>query len=250
MGVVTDDACRPGRGTPIGDPANDVFVSATSIWGDLRQARAGPRRPQRREGVCLGAEALRISTTPGARRWTSPGRRRRGRGAPSLHRDPFPDRLPLAQALTIPFRLLTHDPRVANYEHVRHLASGMFWYPPRRNGGTARGSPPALPARTNRAWNAGKAEQHCARWWQPGPRAGARHYFQRRAAVEQREDAVSGIVTQTQADEHQYGRAEFAHRHALALSPRLERGKQSGRMMKGVHRHLLPGSPPTPAKEV
>jgi PIN domain nuclease of toxin-antitoxin system len=33
---------------------------------------------------------------------------------PILHADPF-DRLLIAQALTVPFRLMTHDPKVATY---------------------------------------------------------------------------------------------------------------------------------------
>ena len=112
--AVTDDPRLALRARKlISDPANDVFVSAASIWEIAIKhalARGGPN-----DMPVSGVEAMRhfqdsgyemvdISAPDAAAVET----------LPPLHADPF-DRLLIAQALTVPFRLLTRDPRVASY---------------------------------------------------------------------------------------------------------------------------------------
>jgi PIN domain nuclease of toxin-antitoxin system len=112
--AVTDDArLSPRARDLIGNPENDVFVSTASVWEIAIKhalARGGPN-----DMPVSGAEALRYFQAAG---YEMVGIAAANAAAvetlPTLHADPF-DRLLIAQALTVPFRLLTHDPRVAGY---------------------------------------------------------------------------------------------------------------------------------------
>ena len=112
--AVVDDARLPTRARAlITDTENEIFVSAGSIWEIAIKhtlARGGPN-----DMPLSGADALRyfhgsgyelvdISADDAAAVET----------LPLLHADPF-DRLLLAQAQTRPFRLMTHDARLARY---------------------------------------------------------------------------------------------------------------------------------------
>ncbi len=112
--AVTDDPrLSPKARELIGDPSNDVCVSAASVWEIAIKhalARGGPN-----DMPISGAEAMQYLLEAG---YTlveiSPADGPAVETSPTLHADPF-DRLLIAQALTEPFRLLTHDPRVAAY---------------------------------------------------------------------------------------------------------------------------------------
>ena len=97
----------------IADPANDVFVSAASLWEiaiKFALARGAPNDMPISAQTALdhfraaGYQMLDISPTHVVA----------VEGLPMLHADPF-DRILVAQALTVPLRLLTHDLRVARY---------------------------------------------------------------------------------------------------------------------------------------
>jgi PIN domain nuclease of toxin-antitoxin system len=97
----------------IDDPDNQIVVSTASIWEIAIKhalARGGPNDMpiSGREALGYfrdaGFEVLDISAAHTVAVETL---------AP-LHADPF-DRMLVAQAMTVPLRLLTHDPRVAAY---------------------------------------------------------------------------------------------------------------------------------------
>ena len=111
--VVDDERLPPRARELIGDAANDVFVSAATVWEIAIKhtlARSGPNDMPLSGAEALGYfqqsgyELVAISPTDAAAVET----------LPMLHADPF-DRLLIAQAVTVPFRLLTHDARVARY---------------------------------------------------------------------------------------------------------------------------------------
>jgi PIN domain nuclease of toxin-antitoxin system len=112
--AITDDARLPPRARElIGDPGNDIFVSAATIWEIAIKhalARGGPH-----DMPVSGAQALRYFQAAG---YQMVGIAAEEAAAvetlPTLHADPL-DRVLVAQALTEPFRLLTHDARVAGY---------------------------------------------------------------------------------------------------------------------------------------
>jgi PIN domain nuclease of toxin-antitoxin system len=112
--AVTDDRrLSPKARELIGDPANNVCVSAASVWEIAIKhalARGGPN-----DMPVSGAEALQYFREAGyALIEIFPADAAAVETLPTLHADPF-DRLLIAQALTVPFRLMTHDPRVAAY---------------------------------------------------------------------------------------------------------------------------------------
>ena len=112
--AVTDDPrLSPKARNMIVDPANDVCVSAASVWEIAIKhtlARGGPN-----DMPISGAEALQYFLEAGyALIEIFPANAAAIETLPALHDDPF-DRLLIAQALTVPFRLMTHDPRVAAY---------------------------------------------------------------------------------------------------------------------------------------
>lgn len=97
----------------IADPANYVHISAASIWEIAIKhalARGGPN-----DMPVSGTDALAYFEAAG---YILVGISAQHAAAveslPALHSDPF-DRLLVAQSLAEPFRLLTHDPTVAQY---------------------------------------------------------------------------------------------------------------------------------------
>jgi PIN domain nuclease of toxin-antitoxin system len=111
--VVDDPLLSSTARALIGDPANDICVSAASVWEIAIKhalARGGPS-----DMPVSGAEALRHFQDSGYELVNiSPADAAAVEILPMLHADPF-DRLLVAQALTVPFRLLTHDSRLARY---------------------------------------------------------------------------------------------------------------------------------------
>ena len=109
--ALADDARLPARGRQlITDPDNRVTVSAASVWeisikhslarGDMPVSGAQALQWFRQAGFAL----LPITAEHAAA----------VEQLPRLHADPF-DRLLVAQALTEPLHLLTHDANVARY---------------------------------------------------------------------------------------------------------------------------------------
>jgi PIN domain nuclease of toxin-antitoxin system len=97
----------------IKDPDNDVFVSAASVW-EIAIKHALGRRGAGTMPIS-GSAALRHFRVSGYQMVDiSPADAAAVDTLPPLHADPF-DRLLIAQALTAPFRLLTHDAKVARY---------------------------------------------------------------------------------------------------------------------------------------
>jgi PIN domain nuclease of toxin-antitoxin system len=97
----------------IADRVNEVYVSAASLWEIAIKhalARGGPN------DMPISAEAaLGYFRDAGyALLDISPAHVVAVESLPPLHADPF-DRILVAQALTVPLRLLTHDHRVARY---------------------------------------------------------------------------------------------------------------------------------------
>jgi PIN domain nuclease of toxin-antitoxin system len=97
----------------IENPDNDVFVSAASVWEIA--IKHALRRGGGRTMPISGAAALRHFRVSGYQMVDiSPADAAAVDTLPAHHADPF-DRMLVAQALTAPFRLLTHDARVARY---------------------------------------------------------------------------------------------------------------------------------------
>jgi PIN domain nuclease of toxin-antitoxin system len=91
--------------------AEAVFVSAASWWEVSIKAAAGklPVEPER-----LQARALAAGFEPLPVTWTHA---LAVHGLPPLHRDPF-DRMLIAQAISEPLHLLTHDAALAAYSDL------------------------------------------------------------------------------------------------------------------------------------
>jgi len=91
-------------------PRNLVWVSAVSVWEIAFKHSLG------RGGMPIsGAEALEFFRQSGYRMLpVSPEHAAAVENLPTHHQDPF-DRLLVAQSLTEPLRLLTHDATVARY---------------------------------------------------------------------------------------------------------------------------------------
>ena len=112
--AVVDDPRLPAHAAAlIADLTNEVFVSVASLWEIAIKhalARGGPNdmplSAQEALGYFRGAgyELLDIASAHAVA----------VEALPMLHADPF-DRMLVAQALTVPLRLLTRDVRVARY---------------------------------------------------------------------------------------------------------------------------------------
>lgn len=91
--------------------ADRVFVSSVSIWEVAIKAAAGklPLEPARleRQALAAGFEPLPITWTHALAL----------HGLPNLHRDPF-DRMLVAQAISEPLHLLTHDAALMAYSNL------------------------------------------------------------------------------------------------------------------------------------
>jgi PIN domain nuclease of toxin-antitoxin system len=112
--AVVDDRRLPADARAlIADPANDVFVSAASLWEiaiKFALARGAPNDmpiPAQTALVHFRAAGYQLLDI-------APAHVVAVEGLPMRHADPF-DRILVAQALTVPLRLLTHDRRVAQY---------------------------------------------------------------------------------------------------------------------------------------
>jgi PIN domain nuclease of toxin-antitoxin system len=112
--AVADDPKLPARARElITEPTNDVFVSVANLWEiaiEHALARGGVNDMpiSAEEALVYFREAgyLLLDIVP--------AHTVAFEGLPQLHADPF-DRMLVAQALTVPLRLLTHDLRVARY---------------------------------------------------------------------------------------------------------------------------------------
>ena len=112
--AVVDDPRLPTKAAElIADPANEVFVSVASLWEiaikhALARGKPNDMPVSARESLGYFLDAgyalLDIASVHAVAI----------EGLPPLHADPF-DRLLIAQALTMPLRLLTRDVRVARY---------------------------------------------------------------------------------------------------------------------------------------
>jgi PIN domain nuclease of toxin-antitoxin system len=110
---VNDRRLPPKARELIADTENEVFVSTASLWEiAIKHALARgapsdmPVSAQQATDYChrAGYELRDISVADVLTL----------EGLPALHADPF-DRILVAQALTTPLRLVTHDPVVARY---------------------------------------------------------------------------------------------------------------------------------------
>ena len=111
--VVDDRRLGPTATDLIADPANEVFVSAASLWEiaikhRLARGNANDMPVSAQEAFGYFREAGYALLDIAATHVLAVER------LPMLHADPF-DRILVAQALTVPLRLLTRDARVARY---------------------------------------------------------------------------------------------------------------------------------------
>jgi PIN domain nuclease of toxin-antitoxin system len=112
--AVADDRRLPARARElITEPTNDVFVSVANLWEiAIKRALA---RGRANDMPISAQEALGYFREAG---YTvldiAPAHAVAVETLPHLHADPF-DRMLVAQALTVPLRLLTHDARAARY---------------------------------------------------------------------------------------------------------------------------------------
>lgn len=112
--AVTEDARLSAKARAlVADTANEVFVSVASLW---EIAIKHALRPRGRNAMAVSAtEALQYFAAAGyALLDITPAQVVAVEALPPHHADPF-DRILVAQALTIPLRLLTHDAKVARY---------------------------------------------------------------------------------------------------------------------------------------
>lgn len=108
---LVDDPALPARGARlIADPANDVFVSAISLWEIAIKTRLGTLEANV-DAILTAIPASGFQPLP-----FSLAHAARVAQLPDLHRDPF-DRALVAQAHQEPMHLLTHDSSVAAYGH-------------------------------------------------------------------------------------------------------------------------------------
>ncbi|MGI9168862.1 MAG: type II toxin-antitoxin system VapC family toxin [Caulobacteraceae bacterium] len=103
----------------IGDPANDVVVSAVSVWEIAIKHALARGRPS--DMPISGADALAYFLEAGFELLdVSADHAAAVERLPPLHGDPF-DRLLVAQALSEPLRLVTHDARLAAHSDTAIL---------------------------------------------------------------------------------------------------------------------------------
>lgn len=97
----------------IDDPANDIVVSTASLWEiAIKHALA---RGTPNDMPISAPEAFGYFRQSGYELLDiAPAHVMAVETIPTLHADPF-DRILVAQALSVPLRLMTHDPTVAAY---------------------------------------------------------------------------------------------------------------------------------------
>jgi PIN domain nuclease of toxin-antitoxin system len=112
--ALTDDPRLSQRARAlIEDPANDVLVSAASVWEIAIKHALG-----RGDMPISGDQALDWFRRAGYQLLPiAPEHVAAVEHLPDHHRDPF-DRLLVSQAIAEPLRLLTHDPLVIRYGDV------------------------------------------------------------------------------------------------------------------------------------
>lgn len=112
--ALTDDPRLSQRARAlIADPANDVLVSAASVWEIAIKHALG-----RGDMPISGDQALDWFRQAGYQLLPiAPEHAAAVEHLPVHHRDPF-DRMLVAQATAEPLRLLTHDPLVLRYGDV------------------------------------------------------------------------------------------------------------------------------------
>ncbi|MEO7026749.1 MAG: type II toxin-antitoxin system VapC family toxin [Caulobacteraceae bacterium] len=97
----------------IADAENEVWVSAVTIWEIAIKHALGRGRSS--DLSMSASEALQLYQNAGYRLLSvSPEHAVAVESLPPIHGDPF-DRILVAQALTEPLRLITHDAKVAAY---------------------------------------------------------------------------------------------------------------------------------------
>ena len=109
--ALTDDARLPERARELLlDSHNEVFFSAASVW------EIAIKRTLRRETLSISAEeAARFFRAAGYEELAvSSTHAAKVENLPPIHADPF-DRLLVAQAMTEPMLLITHDRTIASY---------------------------------------------------------------------------------------------------------------------------------------
>ncbi len=100
----------------IADPANAIIVSSVSVWEIA--IKHGLSRGRADDITLSGARALTFFGEAGYELLSvSAGHAAAVERLPRLHADPF-DRLLVAQALSEPLRLLTHDKTLAAYSDM------------------------------------------------------------------------------------------------------------------------------------
>jgi PIN domain nuclease of toxin-antitoxin system len=105
--------------TLIGDPENEIFVSVATVW-EIAIKHAAMRAQDAIQSS--GKEALDAFRDAGYEVVDiSPAHVVALEALPPLHRDPF-DRIIVAQALSIPLRLITRDRIVSGYSDTIILA--------------------------------------------------------------------------------------------------------------------------------
>jgi PIN domain nuclease of toxin-antitoxin system len=93
--------------TAVGDGANDVYLSAVSVWeAELESAAGRLSMPAPLDETAREAGFAELPV-----RWADA---KRAASLPPLHRDPF-DRMLVAQALEEHLVLVTRDPAIAQY---------------------------------------------------------------------------------------------------------------------------------------
>ncbi len=112
-GTLNDPRLSKSVADLIADPANEIIVSAVSLW---EIAVKYPLAARRTDTIPFSAaEAADLFLEAGyALLGVSPDHAVAVERLPVIHGDPF-DRLLVAQALTEPLRLITHDSTVARY---------------------------------------------------------------------------------------------------------------------------------------
>jgi PIN domain nuclease of toxin-antitoxin system len=101
------------------EPANEVFISVAVIWEIAIKHAIG----RRTSAMPVSAETALSDFRAGGFQVLDliPAHVLALEALPALHGDPF-DRIMVAQALTTPLRLLTHNPTVAAYSDTIILA--------------------------------------------------------------------------------------------------------------------------------
>jgi PIN domain nuclease of toxin-antitoxin system len=100
----------------IGDTNNDVFVSVATIWEIA--IKTGLTRGAKTDMPINSTRAIELFQASGYRLLDiAPAHAAAVEALPKFHADPF-DRMLIAQAITEPLRLLTHDIQVMRYSDV------------------------------------------------------------------------------------------------------------------------------------